>query len=94
MPLASSTVTVRVVVLEPSAVTVVGTAVRLEFAALGGPATNVTEAFSVIDPMVAVTVFASATVDLSVAVNTPDALVVPLAGANVFDDPVLDKLTN
>jgi hypothetical protein len=90
---ASLTVTVIVVVLEPSAVTVVGLADTDELTLLGAPATKLTVVVSVNPPIVAVTVLLWATVELNVAVNTPEALVVPLAGVNVLFEPLLAKLT-
>jgi hypothetical protein len=93
LPWASSTVTVKVVVLVPFAVTELGLAVTDDVALAAGPATKVTPAVSLIAPMVAVTVFACAVVELNVAVNTPDALVVPLTGVNVLFNPVLARLT-
>jgi hypothetical protein len=87
------TVTVSVVVLEPSAVTDVGLAANVEVLLLGEPTTNVTFAVLLTEPMVAVTVFDCTTVDVMVAVNTPDAFVLPDDGENAFPEPVLLRLT-
>src|SRR5580692_4116966 len=80
LPLASSTVTVSAVVDAPFAVTDPGLATMLDLVAAGAPvpATNVTDVFSCALPSVAVIVSVCATVDPSVAVNTPLALVVPV----------------
>src|SRR5580700_9188312 len=93
LPLASSTVTVSAVVAVPFAVTDPGLATMLDLVAAGAPATKVTEVFSWAPPSVAVTVSVCATVDASVAVNTPEALVVPVIGANVLPDPLADSVT-
>src|SRR5580704_6104028 len=56
-------------------------------------ATNDTDVVSCALPSVAVMVSVCATVDASVAVNTPLALVVPVIGANVLPDPLADSVT-
>jgi hypothetical protein len=89
LPEASFTVTVKVVVLVPSAVTDTGFADTLDVALLGVPAVNVTVVVSEAEPSVAVSVFSCAVVDARVATNTPDALVDPEAGENVLFDPEL-----
>ena len=80
LPLASSTVTVTVVVATPSAVTVVGLATTVDFAAEAVvPAVKATVVVSWAPPSVAVMVsLACAEVEDSVVVNTPCALVVPV----------------
>jgi hypothetical protein len=92
-PWASFTVTVTVVVLEPSAVTDAGLAVTVEVVLLGAPATNVTDAVLLNAAMVAVTVSLCAVVEANVAVKTPEALVLPLVGVNVLFVPVLPIVT-
>jgi len=93
LPLASSTVTIRVVSDTPFAVTDAGLATIVDVADETGPATNVTDVVSWALPSVAVTVSVCATVDASVAVNTPLALVVPVIGVNVLPDPLADSVT-
>lgn len=89
----SSTVTVNVVVLFPSAVTDVGLAPSVVVLELGLPAVNVMLAFSVTVPMVAVATLISAFVDAKVAVKIPAAFVVPDSGEIVLDVPVLPTET-
>jgi hypothetical protein len=93
LPWASLAVRVSVVVLDPSAVTEVGLATSVVVFVDAAPAVNVTLAFLTTKPAVAVTVFASAVVDASVAVKTPDAFVVPESGESTSFDPVLDTDT-
>lgn len=87
-------VTVRVVVVVPSAVNDVGAATSVQFGLDTTPAVNVTAAVVVTMPTVAVTVFACAVVDESVAVNTPALSVVPDTGVNTLFVPVPDSDTN
>lgn len=77
----------------PSEETEVGLANRLDIALLGAPATKVTKVVSVTPAKVAVTVLPSACVEARVAVNVPDASVVPLAGATVLALPLLLRTT-
>ena len=80
LPLASSTVTVTVVVATPSAVTEVGLATTDDLVAEAAvPAVKATAVVSSALPSVAVMVsLACAEVEDSVVVNTPCALVVPV----------------
>jgi hypothetical protein len=87
-PLASFTVTVSAVVDVPSAVTVGGLATIDDCPLDGAAATKRTVALALAPPNVAVTVFVSAVVDASVAVNVPLASVIPPAGANTFIVPL------
>lgn len=90
----SFTVTVTVVVLVPLAVTMPGATPTLEVAVAGAPATNVTVAVGAREPTVAVNALIWAVVEASVAVNTPEALVVPeAAGPKVLALPELLKVT-
>ena len=77
LPLASSTVTVSVVVAVPFAATEPGLATRVEVAADGPPATKLTEVVSCTPPSLAVMVSVWARVEARVVVNTPSALVTP-----------------
>lgn len=87
-PLTSRTTTVNVDVLAPSAVTVLGLATNEVVVLTGAPAKKVTVVCSAVPSTVAVTVFTAACVDLSVVVNTPEALVDPVAGKKVLLPPV------
>lgn len=91
--LASLTVTFRVVVLTPSAVTEVGLAVKVVSAWLGAPVVNVTLALRVNVPTKAVITLVSAVVEVTVATNSPEASVRPLTGVSVLFEPVLLKDT-
>lgn len=93
LPYWSSTVTVKVVVLAPSAVTDRGLATNVVVVLFGEPAVKVTAAVSVTPPMVAVTSFTCAVVDAKVAVNTPATLVLPANGVIVLPVPLLFKET-
>src|SRR5437667_297408 len=94
-PLASRAVTVMVDAPLP-AVIEVGDAVTVDCEADTGPGVTVTLAVGVIatPPAVAEIVFPPVLVELNVAVNTPLAFVVPVAGLSVFPvPPVAVKLT-
>ena len=93
-PLASFTVTVSVDVLLPAGMDV-GEAATVDLDAETGPAVKVTGAVwaSAVPFAVAETVFASATVEPSVPVATPPALVVPLGWVSVFPLPVAASAT-
>src|SRR4029077_20030472 len=90
---ASSTVTVKVVVETPSAVTDPGEATRVEVVAEGAPGLKVTDVVSCTLPSVAVMVSVWATVEASVVVNTPCALVVPEIVPKLFAVPLPDSVT-
>lgn len=81
---------VTVVVVVPLAVTLVGDAEMVEFATVGGPAVKVT--LEVSDPrpdgVAILTVLVCMTVDLTVPVATPDALVVEAGWTSVTLVPV------
>jgi hypothetical protein len=87
-------VNVNVLWLEPSAVTKVGLAPNVVVVPLGAPPVKVTVVVAFAPPARAVTVFTSAVVDANVAVNTPEASVIPALGVNTLLPPVLDKLTD
>ena len=89
----SRTTTVRVVVLAPSAVTLLGLTDKVEVVLLAAPAVKVTLVVRPVPTTVAVTVFSSARVEARVAVTTPEALVVPELGVKVLLEPVLVKVT-
>src|SRR6266540_2712772 len=93
-PPASFTVTVTVAVPVP-AVIEVGEALTVDCAADTPPGVTVTVAVCVIAVPLAVadTVFTSATVELSVPVATPLALVVPLGWVRVLPLPVAERTT-
>jgi hypothetical protein len=93
LPLASSTVTVSVVVVVPSAASDVGLAVTADFALLGTPSVKVTEAVFDKPAKLAVTVFVWATVLFKVTENTPDALVDPVVALNVLLVPLALNVT-
>src|SRR4051794_25449798 len=78
LPFASATVTVIEDLATPSATTVVGLAATLDRLAPGAPATKAIVALTLIDPMVAVTVFVPADVEDSDVAKLPVELVVPL----------------
>src|SRR4051812_519968 len=88
-PCASLAVTVSVVVLVPSAVSEAGAAARVVVVLLRAPATNDTVVVTLTAPSVAVTVLLSALVEASVAVKTPEALLLPEVGVRVLPVPVL-----
>src|SRR5580692_9876454 len=89
LPLASSAVTVSVVVAVPSATSVAGVAVSDEVVCDTGAPVMLTLTVSVAVPLItAVKVSFCATVLVSVSVNTPSALVVPVIGANVLLVPL------
>jgi hypothetical protein len=92
-PWASTTVVVRMLVLVPSAATEAGLAINVVVVLLAAPAVNVTLVVAFAGPAVPVMLFASALVDSSVAVNTPELFVVPEFGLNVLLEPVLPRLT-
>src|SRR5207249_2142845 len=95
LPLASFTVTV-IVALPLPAVSVVGEALTVESEAeTAEPDVTVTVAVcvTVVPPIVADTVFASATVELRVPVATPFALVEPLGWVRVLPLPVAASTT-
>jgi hypothetical protein len=93
LPLESLTTRVRVEVAAPSATAEAGLTARVVVLALGAPTVNVTEAVLVTGPTVAVTVFASALLEVKVATKVPAALVVPEAGDRVLAEPVLVRET-
>lgn len=65
-----------------------GLATNVVVVPLGEPARKVTLVFNAVPSTVAVTVLRPDCVEARVVVNTPDVLVVPDAGANVFAVPV------
>ena len=75
------------------AVTVAGLATILDVVAEGAPATKLTVVVSCTLPSVAVMVSVCASVEASVIVNTPLALVVPETAPNVLLDPLADSVT-
>ena len=75
------------------AVTVAGLATILDVVAEGAPATKLTVVVSCALPSVAVMVSFCTTVEASVVVNTPLALVVPETAPNVLLDPLADSVT-
>lgn len=87
----SSTVSVRVVVDTPSAVTVDGEATKVVFANAAEPAVNETVVVRVTAsapvPRVAVMVFTPALVEVSVVLKTPAAFVTPVGARSVFPVP-------
>lgn len=91
--MASRTVVVSVLVLDPSAATVLGEATKVVVMALAGPAIKVTGVVACTDPAVAVTVLGSAVLDTMVEVNCPELSVAPAGGVNVLLDPEELKLT-
>ena len=94
LPLASFTVTV-IVALPLPAESDVGAALTVDWAAETAPTVTLTLAVCVtaVPLIVADTVFDSATVELSVPVATPLALVVPLGCVSVFPLPVAASTT-
>lgn len=80
-------------VLLPSAATVLGLATSVVVVLATAPALNVTVVVAVAEPAVPVTVFASALVDARVAAKVPVLSVVPEAGVNVLLEPVLLNVT-
>ena len=93
LPLASSTVTVSVVVAVPFAATEPGLATRVEVAADGPPATKLTDVVSCTPPSLAVTVSVCARVEARVVVNTPSALVTPEMLPKLLSVPEADSVT-
>ena len=81
-------ITVNVEALMPSAVTVLGLAVKVVVVLAGTPGKNVTVVCKPVLSTVAVTVLMPASVDLRVVVKIPFWSVKPLAGENVFAVPV------
>ena len=77
----------------PSAVTDPGVATRVEVVADGAPGLNVTEVDSCTLPSVAVMVSVCATVEASVVVNTPCALVMPEIVPKLLPVPLPDSVT-
>lgn len=75
------------------AVTKVGLTTNVDVVLAGAPAVNVTFAVLFTEPIVAITVFASALADLMIPVNTPEASVLPDGGAKVLLVPELDSTT-
>lgn len=96
LPCASSTVICRLVVLELSAVSDVGLALRELVPLLAGPATKEMVVSSVTVPIVAVMFSFCATVDAKVVVQMPEAFVlplVPLVALQVFALPLAETDT-
>ena len=81
------------VVLTPSAVTVLGLAAKVVVVLFGEPAMNATVVVSLNAPIDAVTVLFSAVVDTKVAEKLPFASELPEPGVSVLFEPVQDKDT-
>ena len=90
---ASAAVSTRPSVWMLSATTELGVATNDEFASTGGPATNVALPDKVRPANVAVTVFVSALVAVSVVVNVPAELVLPLLARMTSPTPLLVRVT-
>lgn len=94
MPWTSTTTTVNVDWLVPSAVTELGLATNVVVVLDGTPGLKVTVVFNVAPSTVAVTVLTAACVELRVVVNTPALLVVPDTGVKVLLPPVALMFTD
>ena len=93
LPWLSSTVTVTALVLEASASTVLGLATMVVLEADGAPATNITCAASLIEPVETDRFLSSAVVEANVAVQTPALFVLGEFGVSVLLDPELANVT-